>query len=185
MNERAFKSNKHLRGARLLKWLDATPSPKTASSVCMLAHIAHLFGSPLFPKLVDFFHLRCEKLLRWKVDMHKKKTLDTACKAIIGKTPKDKLVVAFGNALWKTNLRGSRPSPRRKWVSERLRRVHGVRVLDIEEYNTSKVCNGCGVKSLKNAGSKEDTIGYLPIRVENPYHVQRCQTIDCGMWWNR
>src|SRR5271170_905644 len=61
MNKRAFKINKHLRGARLLKWLDATPSPKTASSVCMLAHIAHLLGSPLFPKLVDFFHLRREE----------------------------------------------------------------------------------------------------------------------------
>ena len=144
MHERTFAKDLHLKEAGLLEWLKATPSPKTSRSVNMVEHLAHLLGSPLYAKVLDIHHHRREKLLRWKVNIHKKKTLDAACKAIIGDTPKDKLVVAFGDASWTTNLRGSRPGPRRKWVSERLRRVHGVRVVDVNEYNTSQVCSGCG-----------------------------------------
>jgi hypothetical protein len=64
--------------------------------------------------MMDSHHLRREKRMRWKVDIHKKKTLDAVCKKIIGDTPKDKLVAAFGDASWTTNLRGSRAGPRCK-----------------------------------------------------------------------
>jgi transposase len=185
MNERKLLKEKHLREAGLTDWLTATPSPKTSRSTRMVEHLAYLLGSPLYTKAMDIHQLRREKHMRWKVDIHKKKTLDAVCKKIIGDTPKDKLVVAFGDASWTTNLRGSRAAPRRKWVAERLRRVHGVRVVDVNEYNTSRVCSACGEKNLEGAGSKEDKMGRLSIRVVNPCHVRRCQSTSCRTVWNR
>jgi hypothetical protein len=118
MNERLFKIRKHLKDAGLLEWKEATPSLKTSRSESTVRHLVHVLGSPLYIWGLDIHHLRREKLLRWKVDIHKKKTLDAACKAIIGGTPKDNLVVAFGDASWTTSLRERRPSPRRKWVND-------------------------------------------------------------------
>jgi hypothetical protein len=123
--------------------------------------------------------------MRWKVDIHKKRTLDAVGKTTIRDTPKGKLAIALGDSSWSTDLRGSIPEPRRKWIGERLRRVHGVRVIDVSEYNTSQVCNACGEKSLKNAGGKKGKMRRLPIRFVNPYHVRRCQPTLCYTVWNR
>jgi hypothetical protein len=185
MNERKLLKDKHLREAGHFDWLMATPSPKTSRSTRMMEHLAYLLGSPLYSKVLDIHQLRREKHMWWKVDIYKKKTLDAICKKIIGDTPKDKLVVAFGNASWTTNLRGSRAAPRRKWVAERLRRVHGVRVIDVNEHNISRVCSACGERNLEGAGHKEDKMGRLPIRVVNPYHVRRCQSTSCRTYWDR
>jgi len=164
-----------LRRAGLTELLAATPSLKQGRQGTGREYLAHIE-----PRLDDIVRVRCGR--SWKkaafdAYVMRKKVLDAAIKELVASAgcPKSQLLVAFGDASFSHTSPGHAPSPRRRWVVERMRRVHHLDVLDIWEFNTSKVCSRCHApRELE------------PIPTANsPYFAKRCTDTECLVKWNR
>ena len=85
-------------------------------------------------------------------------------------------MVAFGDASFNHASKGHVVSPRRTLIRNRLAKAHGVEVLDVREFNTSRVCSSCHSQYplQKPTGMK----------VSKPHFVRRCNSITCQTIWN-
>ena len=126
---------------------------------------------------IDFRTSNKVKKLRWRCYIHKQKAVDEICKELIGGRDKDKLVVAFGDASFNHASKGHAPSPRRRLIRNRLAKAHGVEVLDVREFNTSRVCSSCH--------SRHPLQNPTGLKVSKPHFVRRCNNITCQTTWNR
>lgn len=89
---------------------------------------------------------------------NEKKCIDRSIKEMISKSGSASPLVGFGNASFKQASKGHASSPRRLWAVNRMKQVHGLHVMSINEFNTSRLCNKChsldGLSSFAGASNK-------------------------------
>jgi hypothetical protein len=185
-NERKEKKEAHLRRANVLEWLNQSPTLKTHSSAATLSCIQRSFASNHMHEIFDINTARKAKHLRWRVYIHRLKTIDNACKAMLGEGGHD-TIICYGGGKFNPASPGYRPTPTRTdHFMKRLRTVHGATVLKIWEFNTSQVCSSC-LAPVKMCGvaTHQDPFMEPANIVRNHHFVRRCTNNLCRIIWNR
>ena len=182
---RLRKQQRWLKASGLAEWWGATPSLKLGNAESTLDNVAYLFASN--DSMTTMFSLRgsrkCRKL-RWKAYIHQKKTLAKFAAEILDGLPTDRVtVVAFGDASFNHASPGHAPTPHTRHLRDLLRRnkerlrwpQYRVHVVDIWEFNTSKVCSKChATRRLRELKG-----------VTQDHFVRRCDEPSCRSIWNR
>lgn len=169
----SFIRNKMMKADGFKEW--DFPSLKTIEPDIIINYKSWII--PLVKKIID---LKCSK--KWKkmkLDSYimKKKTLDNSIKKMIEKSGGDKnsLVIGFGDASFNHASKGHAACPRRLWAVDRMKKIHGLKVLSVSEFNTSRVCHNC--HSLDGLDDCEDA--------HSPHFVRQCLNTVCQTIWNR
>jgi hypothetical protein len=127
------------------------------------------------PSVFAFYSANRFKRLRWSVYMKRQKTYHELIREV---TNGDKnTIVAYGDSSFSSSSKGTAPTP-----TTTLRRKLGQNaiVVDVDEYNTSKLCSSCH-QAMEGMRVKSDADGSL----KTLYTVRRCQTVTHCILWNR
>ena len=185
-NERKQRKEAYLHRAGVLQWLLDTPSMKTHSAGATLNCIQRTFASDHLNQVFRVNASRQAKHLRWRVYIHRMKTLDDICKSIAGENPNN-TIVAYGSGKFNPSSRGYKPSPTRdSYIKNRLKYVHRVTVLPIWEFNTSQICSKC-LAPIKLCGvaTHQDPFMTPAHIIDNHHFVRRCTNHLCRTIWHR
>ena len=181
--ERTRKMNKYIKNNQLDDLMRYMPTSKSHCSDNTLLLMDYLFHNK--EKINLYFKIQCTRNtrhLRWRCYIHKHKTLDNACKKIVGN--KVNPVISYGDASFCHNSKGHSPSLRGNWMFHRLKYIHNVKIFYTREYNTSQVCSNCHAdKRLAGLCTKYDIDRPGTIRPSNTHFVRSCT--NCRMIWNR
>jgi Putative transposase DNA-binding domain len=172
-----FIKKKMLKENNLNNILLQTPTIKTISLQQTILHYQYI--QPKFNQILNLKMKKKWRKLNLDSYLMKKKTLDSTIKQIIYETgvEKSNIIVGFGDASFSHTSKGYAASPRRKWVTERMKRIHGLNVIPIWEFNTSRVCANCH--------SLNGLVDMRGQHISKPHFVRRCANIECGTIWNR
>jgi hypothetical protein len=124
--------------------------------------------------------------------INEQKALHKICKDLVGEnTKKNKVIVGIGDWSRTDGVRGRHKAPIKKFKT--ILRTYST-VVEIDEYNTSKMCNKCGSKCDKcrtktrttNKTKKEETVERIRTKKCFLVHsVLQCSNIMCSKIWNR
>jgi hypothetical protein len=187
-NYRTDKQKRFLEDTGLKDWWEAVPSLKLGTSGSTMDNVEYLFASGN-GNMTKMFSLRlgrsCKKL-RWRTYIHQKKTLARFVKEILADIPPERgVIIGFGDASFNSSSAGHPSSPRTDELKRLLVRAkekarwrrYNVAVVDIWEFNTSKVCSKChALRRLK---------GLKRVSVSKKHFVRSCQEPTCRTIWNR
>ena len=167
----------------LSEFMGNMPSSKTDRSTQTMAYLNYLFEHQ--NKLQELFDLQCTRNIRqhrWKAYIHTQKTLDRICHRLTKDHPNS--VIAYGDSSFSHNSKGYAPTLKANRIKHRLEKVHGTRVLMVNEFNTSQVCSLCQhpskLVSLKS--NRDPAAARVPVVPVKPHFVRRCT--HCLMIWN-
>jgi len=134
------------RQAKLKTWLKKVPeletiqlnmpSSKVTTVSALQLHLSHLLLH--LEKLLGFYGARRHRRQSFGVYRKKIKTLDKFCRRLSRGDPAT--VVAFGDGMFSSSSRGHAAAPV-KGLRSRLRQH--CRVVDVDEFRTSKLCSDC------------------------------------------
>ena len=174
----------------LSNWLEEMPTLKTHCSDATQAAMTHLFRDDNLSRQFDISLSRNARHYRWKVHIHRRKTLHKICQGILGGRDPRNTVIAFGNAMF-GRTRGYASCPSKSMVLYKmLRYQYRAYVLSVQEFNTSQVCSSCFTSiKLCNVGSTRDPF-HDPLRetsnaVSKHHFVRRCSNPACQTIWHR
>eukprot|EP00736_Rhodelphis_marinus_P007903 Rmarinus@m.11374 len=180
----------------LLDYMTKLPSGKTFSSEQLIGHATALFL--VLRQLLDIAASNKVKNLRFRQECRRRREIDRVCKEILlsgfeheDVYPLDRgIAVAFGKPTFSSTSAGNAPAPCRG-VRDALHRMSKnpqgvslwkggptvkIRVLDVYEFRTSKLCSQCyePMEGLKTS----DRL--------HRYEVRHCSALHCPMsYWNR
>ena len=125
-------------------------------------------------------HYSKRKYARMKFDIYisKRKSVDRFIRTMKGKGEIEP-VIAYGNARFpSTGRRGERPVPVR-WIRRRFENHY--RVVDVDEYRTTKCCNDCGseldvLRRIENTGKEPDETCRLKTRKSEVRGLKFCRS---------
>jgi hypothetical protein len=185
-NERKGKKEGQLRRAGVSEWLLETPTLKTHSADATLNVLRRTFGGDQLHQIFSINSTRKTKHMRWKVYIHRLKTIDQVCKSMLGDDPAN-TVIAYGSGKFNSSSPGYKASPTRASTFEdRLRKVHNATVLKIWEFNTSQVCSQCHAHvKMCGVATQQDPFMAPANIVGNHHFVRRCTNNLCRIIWNR
>jgi hypothetical protein len=185
-NERKEKKDTQLRKAGVSEWLLESPTMKTHSAAATLSCIQRTFASNHLHQIFNINSTRKTKHMRWKVYMHRLKTIDQTCKSMLGDDPSN-TIIAYGGGKFNPSSPGYKPSPTRSsYFANRLKKVHNATVLNIWEFNTSQICSKCHAPvKLCGVATQQDPF-MTPANIVQTHHfVRRCTNNLCRIIWNR
>jgi len=185
-NERKEKKDTQLRKAGVSEWLLESPTMKTHSAAATLSCIQRTFASNHLHQIFNINSTRKTKHMRWKVYMHRLKTIDQTCKSMLGDDPSN-TIIAYGGGKFNPSSPGYKPSPTRSsYFANRLKKVHNATVLNIWEFNTSQICSKCHAPvKLCGVATQQDPF-MTPANIVQTHHFVRRSTNNlCRIIWNR
>jgi hypothetical protein len=159
---------------------------KTHSAAATLSCIQRTFASNHLHQIFNINSTRKTKHMRWKVYMHRLKTIDQTCKSMLGDDPSN-TIIAYGAGKFNASSPGYKPSPTRSsYFANRLKKVHNATVLNIWEFNTSQICSKCQAPvKLCGVATQQDPF-MTPANIVQKHHfVRRCTNNLCRIIWNR
>jgi putative transposase-like DNA-binding protein len=181
---RLRKQKCFLEKSGLLTWWEGVPSLKLGISGRTLENVSYLFNSKRMVALYDLRGSKKCRKLRWKAYIHQKKTLSRFAAEILSDLPTDKVtVIGFGDSSFNHASKGHAPTPGSRQLRHLLRHSKEkwrwpkwkTHVLDIWEFNTSKVCSQC--HATRRLGEEKG--------VTEKHFVRRCEEPSCQAIWNR
>jgi hypothetical protein len=184
-NESKQRKEEQLRKAGVFEWLLQSPTMKTHCAASTLQCLRRTFETNHLHHIVDMNCTRKIKHMRWKVYIHRMKTIDQTCKSILGNDPSH-TIIAFGAGKFNPTSRGYKSSPTSSsYLVNRLKTVHHATVLNIWEFNTSQVCSNCRYPlKLTGVGDNQDP-WMTDVDIPKPHFVRRCTNPLCRIIWNR
>jgi hypothetical protein len=134
--------NAEKRGTDIRGLQASIPSGKTSCAEKFLEHAR--VAVERFPVL--YSHYKKERAARWETYQKEQKAMHELCMRVKGEDarqlPKEKVVVAFGDARFPSTMRGVRAVPVKRFRKQLPRYVT---VVPVSEMRTSRVCSkGCG-----------------------------------------
>lgn len=166
------------------------PNFQCHSAAATVTALAYMFHGDFLSRALGVSLQRRTKHKRWRVYIHKQKTLTQICQDLIGRRDPRNVVFAYGMGRFNSSSRGYKPAPaNQKWVTNRLTKGLHAKVININEFNTSQVCSGCfASRKLCAVGSNRDPFpgptGFHPkkplrAKMYNLSHdlEQRCERI--------
>jgi hypothetical protein len=163
------RENCYEKNSEIGKYVKNTPTGKTNVIEDLLTRTKYCLT-----KLIDVVKFHHDKpFRRWKLTtwIRKKATINKLCKLLIRKDKKsdpDKVLIGFGNfSNGNSCIKGHCKGPVLTLKRE-LRRW--TKVIDVDEYNTSKKCCECWSEMTK---MKHDDV--------STYSVLRCENNECGI----
>jgi hypothetical protein len=161
----------------LYDWERAFPTMSKGSVNDYETYLRYVFATDNHKRMIIFRTSRKIKKLRWRCYIHKQSVVDDICKELIAGRDKETLVVAFGDASFNHASKGHASSPRRLLIRNRLANAHDIQVLDVREFNTSRVCSSCHTHHPLDKPTG--------LNVLKSHFVRRCNNTYCQTTWNR
>jgi hypothetical protein len=185
-NERKQQKEACFRRAGVLDWLQESPTMKTHSAGASLECIRRTFATNHLSRVFAVTNSRQAKHLRWRVHIHRMKTLDQVCRAIAGDNPRN-TIVGYGSGSFNPSSPGHKPTPTRdRYIKNRLKYVHRLTVLDVWEFNTSQICSCCFAPvKLCGVATRQDPFMTPANIITNHHFVRRCTNPRCRTIWQR
>ncbi len=150
------------------------PSAKVSDSESYCKRIK--FVLTRINQVLDFYCAKRHRKLRWRTYVKEQKAYEKIVRELAGDTPRRKVLIAYGDAGFSHASKGTASGPTktlRKMIAQRVGKV-----VDIDEYNTSKLCCACKteMKGLRTVGSGD----------RGNYSVRQCANTECNRnVWNR
>ena len=184
-NERSMHRRNMARQHGIEEWQVNIPTFKSHCAAATVTALDYMFHGDFLSRALGVSLQRSTKHKRWRVYIHKQKTLTQVCQDLIGRRNPRNVVFAYGMGRFNASSRGYKPAPaNQRWVTNRLTKgLHAI-VININEYNTSQVCSHCfASRKLCAVGSNRDPFPAQPGSIQKSHFVRRCTV--CRTIWNR